>query len=538
MEKFLSAGKVKSCRGKSVVQALKFDSPSVDSSQPAVAPENQDQESKACASLGSKRWSPAPSTGDLLDGIQQKTEEKSSRQPKKRRVRHTKSKKAFETDDCGEAEGVSVESKQEQFPHLAFSEGKEVDDEEKEVHAKKAAGQNTRRSSKRTAVNGRVGLSMTWKSQTKSSMNSGSQPKVSRMKTQSDDETKLHQDTLDFEESPSDRQNGLVNGRSEELPLSVDKSQPTILSMFGRKDRQCRRLGMRGRVVQRDQTAARLSPGTVSPNLPELSSELRRSPRKSSSARPAAMTVSPRKQDGVMTLPTSPARPDEFPAHAVNGDSGTALDPTNSDTRQKLPGRSPMSAQVWDMGCLESPQRCFSAKDCNGSLAATGLMHGDPVDASSREPDSLEEDELPDLVLPPSADSQSFSPNDQKEKAVRSRLLKMSPEKTPPSQSPAKDAKTPSFVKLNGPSSSPLDVDANRIKMGSHPSKLMIKLQKCDHLCNADSPTISASAAMKALKGKPNCKKNVCSCSLCVPGFLFLCCASSFFSAGDELYGN
>lgn len=270
---------------------------------------------------------------------------------------------------------------------------------------------------------------------------------------------------------------------------------------------------MRGRVVHRDQNTSRLLPQTVWPDLSEVSPELRRSPRKSNSAGLAAMTVSPRKQDGVMTSPTSPARPDEFPAHAVNGDSGTTLDTVNGDTTLKLPGRSLVSAQVWDTGCLESPKKCFSSKDYNGSLCATGLTHADPVVADSREPDDLE-DELPDLVLAPGADS------DRKEKAslVKSRLFTTSPEKTSSPSCAAKDAKKPSPVKSNGLSSSSFNLDAKHIKTSSHPSRLMIKLQKCDHLCNTNSPTISASVAMKALKGQSD------SVSLC----LSVCFASPF----------
>jgi hypothetical protein len=173
-----------------------------------------------------------------------------------------------------------------------------------------------------------------------------------------------------------ERRDGNVGGASVVSPK--DKNQPTITSMFGsRASRQCRRLGMRGRVVgschsasgqsqlhSGDKNAEECGQSNAAPSQQNCDPQrnvnkdlkgtcrnsvrsnarnggsspssnpqqakascstdlgtdpLRRSPRKlNNSVKPVAVTASPRKQDGVMTFPTSPARPDEFPSHAVH----------------------------------------------------------------------------------------------------------------------------------------------------------------------------------------------------------------------------
>lgn len=458
MAKFLSAGKTKPRQGKSAVMALSFDSHSVQSSTLASVPENQDRES-----LGSKRLNPAMDVADFLDSIDEETQEKSPSksaiQPKRRKVCDAQLQTGVETENGDEVDDVGVKSKQAPSPNPTLSELR--DQGEKVARGENPDGKkNTRRSARRSTVNGQRGRrTLTRDDEPTSGVNSGRQQEASlQRKTDSEDE----QDTADF----------------------------------SRKDTQCRRLGMRGRVVLREQNTCNLTPQHVSPNSPELSPERRRSHRKPNNVRSVAVTSSSWKPE---TSPTSPARPDEFPAHAVNGSSGTAVDLDARDAQQS-PSKSPLSAQVWDTGCLESPKKCFTAKECYGGLSSAGPTLEGSADADSREP--CLEDEFPDSVSPSdAADGESFFLSVKKEKAstIKPQLFEMSPGKNPPSPKATNDAGMPSLVKANGLSSAPLNLDVKCTKMSPHSSRLMIKLQKCDSVCN--SPTISASAAMKALKG-------------------------------------
>ncbi|KAK7092239.1 uncharacterized protein [Littorina saxatilis] len=502
MENFLSAGKMKGRRGKSVVSALKFEEPS-ESSQSA-------HKTSSLAS-GSKRGNPAANLADLLGDSDREIKEESSlstaKQTKKGRFRHAKLRKVSEAENGDEVDGMSMQMESQSSSNSALSDGRKNGAQEEE-QVEKPEAKNTRRSARRTAVNGRSSVCPVSQLTTKGGARSKRQGKVAETNGKGDE--KLYSDVLkEMDTSSEMKENG-----DHEAP---GKFQPTILSMFGKTaGRPCKRLGMRGRIIRKDETSPTALP--VSNVSPETA-ELRRSPRKSSNARPATMALaaSPRKQAGVMTSPTSPARPDEFPANVVNGDEGTAFDPGVTST--DIVAASPITAHLWDTACLESPKHCFNAKACNGRLSPSPIEISDDesVEMDPREQEKLP-CKLPGLIPAGNGDNkpdpisvkvQSTSSPSQTES------LKIKPENFSPVKfrsaraSPTKaclssPTKSSLLTKTRGMASPAKSETLSPSLLNGHSkdaqsSKLMVKLEKCDHLCN--SPTISASAAMKALKG-------------------------------------
>ncbi|XP_076437161.1 uncharacterized protein LOC143276507 isoform X2 [Babylonia areolata] len=485
MEKFLAAGKARLRRGKSAVAALNFDQ-----SQPGAGTkpsESRDSASwlECSGSVHLKRSSHTAGQPTAQETLVGGCKEEKNSEPvpdvKKRKFRHTRLRKVAKTEEeFDEVDGMSKKPQSTGCPDVGPS----------------VAGQNpgspktyVRRSVRQRVTSKRL-VDYIAQQDCAKEKRACTLPKAETSKDVSDSKS--------TEKKSTDC--AMMNGDHSE---KLDKSQPTILSMLSRKGGQCRRLGMRGRVVH-TQHGSINNPTPmsfpVSPESPPTnqSPEPRRSPRKPGTVlRPnAAVSMSPQqqKQIGVMTPSSSPARPDEFPTVSPReGDveQGGVVEEGGAGRGHK----APICAQVWPVEGLGSPHDTFhvGGASSQASSSSSGIppSHTQIEDADSMDGDAPQV-ASPDRVVPPSTTVEDGFDGLRLSKGVsspvKSRLEKMLASKQSGGlTSPVSRGSSVSPSMLGNP------------QPQQPPSKLMIKLEKCDHLCN--TPTISASAALKALKG-------------------------------------
>ena len=493
MDKFLSGGKTKSRRGKpAAVSALKFEQSPTDSPLLSTSVNGLAEPTADCESVSLKRANPVTKEGgDMLDSIEEKDEERhpqseevAESRPKKRRFRQCRLKE--EEEKLDEVDGADKGSQVKGLPNTSLSEAAE----QRMEKAEEVSGRPGRKVSSLTGdKNGRTCPASGSQGATKHARTRQSRVKTAKASKKMEGSP---EDDAPKDAEMSTTESGLVNGIDGEGQLDRDKSQPTILSMFGKKSRQCRRLGMRGRVVHCEKNEDSPPQPTLSPINVDISPEPRRSPRKANNARPVAVAVPSRKHNWVVTPSTSPARPDEFPAHAVGKSCSATFTPSTPESGRKCFTKSPMTAQLWDLNGLTLPKVDEVGK-CNGLPSPLEMPKSAEEDFGFGEQDFFN-DQLPDLD--PAADLENglsrFSLKQEKVSPGQPRLTaKVSPSTTKSSGNSS--SLTPSS--LLSPRSEGRETKGPKCQ----PSKLMIKLEKCDHLCG--TPTISAAAAMKALKG-------------------------------------
>lgn len=292
--------------------------------------------------------------------------------------------------------------------------------------------------------------------------------------------------------------NDRVEGKRDcaHTPKAVDKNQPTILSMFVKKNSQCRRLGMRGRAVCRDQNGG----SSMSPETKDVAAE--------------AHTVSPNAGRGTTVNVSAEISPTKGNCRAVNrsaaqngGESSSWLKPdadsfldlklarnslraTNSPVRRsprKTAGASSSTVHCLDMNGLTA---CSLLTETCDQISLSGLSL-DSHTSPGRTAHSTHHETDDDRLTPPASPSLSPAPS------TVSKALSFSTQ-DPKCLSPQKMSKTASPAESNN-TGIPL--------LGIMQPKLMIKLEKCDRLCS--SPTVSASAAMKALQTSSNAVRKV-----------------------------
>lgn len=245
----------------------------------------------------------------------------------------------------------------------------------------------------------------------------------------------------------------------------LDKNQPTILSLFAKKNTFCRRLGIKGRVLYQDQKLGQhLSPKKESPSRAGAGVPLRMSPRK-------------RDQNSrkLATLPN--------PAEA----KGHGLSMSEQKKGNLIATKSPLKnsgAECWNTSSIASPSKCVSLKDVQRILSLQTCKEK-IVSGVSQDNNSVSDSCEKELVSPTDTGKQSSALTELNSTSSHLQMFSKF------SNSPAKTVRS-SCVSQNETT-----VTKCHSQRCFQPSQLMIMLEKCDNFYNTSS--ISASAFMKAV---------------------------------------